>query len=151
MKKLLGIVVLGLLWCNVSYAGLIYGKEKLPIATKPEGAECSFQNDKGKWSVITPGIVKLNLSKNSLNVICKKDGYKTKKLSLLPRSKESLISNMADYEIEGVDAEVFVFDAIIDAVSSSPVNTISNIVVLGIEGTVKVTGKISKFIKEGRI
>ena len=56
-----------MLWCNVGYAGLIFGKENLPIVTKPEGAECNFKNNKGKWNVTTPGIVKLKISKDNLN------------------------------------------------------------------------------------
>ncbi len=141
-------LVTGILWCNVSYAGLIFGKENLPIVTKPEGAECNFKNNKGKWNVTTPGIVKLKISKDNLKVICKKDGYKTKELSLRARSKESLISNMADYEIGIVDTEELVIQGIFDAIISDPTNTILNIGALAIEGSIKVIGKVGKFIKE---
>ena len=78
MKKLLGIVVLCLLLSGNAYAGLIYGKETVPIVTKPEGAKCSFKNNKGEWNIITPDTIKLKLSKKKLKVICNKDGYKAK-------------------------------------------------------------------------
>jgi hypothetical protein len=58
INKLLGIVAFNLLICVSAYAGLIYGKETLPIVTKPEGAQCSFKNNKGEWSLTTPGVIK---------------------------------------------------------------------------------------------
>ena len=48
INKLLGIAALILLMSGSAYAGLIYGKETLPIVTKPEGAQCSFKNNKGE-------------------------------------------------------------------------------------------------------
>ena len=48
MKQLLVILVLGLLLSGNAYAGLIFGKETLPIVTKPEGANCILKNNKGE-------------------------------------------------------------------------------------------------------
>ena len=148
MKKLLGIVVLGLLWCNISYAGLVYGKETLPIVTKPEGAKCSFKNNKGEWNIITPDTIKLKLSKKKLKVICNKEGYKTKDQFISVRPKNSLLSDMAHYQIIGADAEDIITDGVIGAITSDPLNALSSIIFTAAEGVVKVTGKIGTFIKE---
>ena len=92
MKKLLGIVVLGLLWCNFSNAALLYGKETLPVVSNPEGADCTLKNNKGSWEVKTPATVKLKLSKKDLEIVCKKDGYKTKTITIPLKNKN--ISNL---------------------------------------------------------
>ena len=33
-------------------------------------------NNKGSWSVLTPGIVKVKRSKKKINIVCNKEGYK---------------------------------------------------------------------------
>ena len=148
MKKLLGNVVLGLLLTSNSYAGLIYGKETLPIVTKPEGANCSLKNNKGNWNVTTPNMIKLKLSKKELNVICYKAGYKTKEQSITVQPKDSLLSKMADHDIIGTDLETLVTDGVIGAITSDPLTALGSIIVTGVEAAVKVTGKVGTFIKE---
>ncbi len=148
MKKLLGIVVLGLLLSSNAYAGFIYGKETLPIVTKPEGANCTFKNNKGEWNITTPDTIKFKLSKKKLKVTCKKEGYKTKERFIFVRAKDSLISKMADYDIIGTDLETVVTDGILGAITSNPLHAISSIIFTGVEAAVKVTGKVGTFIKE---
>ena len=148
MKKLLGIVVLGLLLSSNAYAGFIYGKETLPIVTKPEGANCTFKNNKGEWNITTPDTIKFKLSKKKLKVTCKKEGYKTKERFIFVRAKDSLISKMADYDIIGTDLETVVTDGIIGAITNNPLHALGSIIVTGVEAAVKVTGKVGTFIKE---
>jgi hypothetical protein len=148
MKKLLGIVVLGLLLSSNAYAGLIYGKETLPIVTKPEGANCTFKNNKGNWNITTPDTIKFKLSKKKLKVTCKKEGYKTKERFIFVRAKDSVLSNMADHDIIGTDLETLVTDGIIGAITSNPLHALSSIIFTGIEAAAKVTGKVGNFIKE---
>ena len=76
MKKLLGILVLGLLFSGNVNSAISIGSEKIVIITDQPGAHCVLTNNKGSWSVLTPGIVKVKRSKKQLNVICNKDGYK---------------------------------------------------------------------------
>jgi len=77
MKKLLAILVLNLLLSTNAYAFLIkIGKEGLPIITVPPGAQCELKNNKGDWSVVTPGEVTVKRSKQPLKITCVKDGYK---------------------------------------------------------------------------
>ena len=88
MKKLLGIVVLGLLWCNISNAALFYGKETLPVVSKPEGANCILKNNKGSWEVKTPATVKLKLSKKDVLTKIHGGGALDRKRKLLEKQKK---------------------------------------------------------------
>ena len=148
MKKLLGIMVMGLLLSSNAYAGFIYGKGTFPVVTKPEGANCTFKNNKGEWNITTPDTIKFKLSKKKLKVTCKKEGYKTKERFIFVRAKDSLISKMADYDIIGTDLETVVTDGIIGAITSDPLHALSSIIFTGVEAAVKVTGKVGTFIKE---
>ena len=76
MKKLLAIVVLGLLFSESADSAISFGSEKLLILTDQPGAHCVLTNNKGSWSVLTPGIVKVKRSKKKLNIVCNKEGYK---------------------------------------------------------------------------
>ena len=77
MKKLLGILVLGLLLSSNAYAFFIKtGRENLVIVTDPPGAICELKNNKGTWSVLTPDKIKVKRSKQALKITCTKDEYK---------------------------------------------------------------------------
>ena len=76
MKKLLGILVLGLVFSESADSAISFGSEKLLILTDQPGAHCVLTNNKGSWSVLTPGIVKVKRSKKKLNIVCNKEGYK---------------------------------------------------------------------------
>jgi len=76
MKKLLAIIVLDLLFSGNVNSAISIGSEKIVIITDQPGAHCVLTNNKGSWSVLTSGIVKVKRSKKQLNVICNKDGYK---------------------------------------------------------------------------
>ncbi|MDP6785334.1 MAG: hypothetical protein QGG44_07670 [Alphaproteobacteria bacterium] len=39
MKKVIGILVLGLLWCNVGFADCLAIEEKLPLIQEPDSLE----------------------------------------------------------------------------------------------------------------
>jgi hypothetical protein len=89
MKKLLGIVVLGLLFSGSADTAISFGSEKLLILTDQPGAHCVLTNNKGSWSVLTPGIVKVKRSKKKLNIFCNKEGYKeTRTHHILRNTKE---------------------------------------------------------------
>ena len=127
MKKLLGIVVLGLLWCNVSYGALFYGKETLPVVSKPEGANCILKNNKGSWEVKTPTTVKLKLSKKDLEIVCKKDGYKTKTITVPLKDKNDLADGTYDNVKvfdNDFDRDWFVFDSLDLIIDKNPVDAV---------------------------
>ena len=78
MKKLLGIVVLGLLLSGNAYAFIKgAGWETLNIVSTPKNAECQLTNNKGSWFVFTPQKIKIKRSKKKLKIICNKSGYNT--------------------------------------------------------------------------
>ena len=119
MKKLLGILVLSLLLSSNAYAFLMKsGKEGLPIITVPPGAQCELKNNKGAWSVVTPGEVKVKRSKQLLKITCVKDGYKkitksynlkdpkTLKFNDLSQDTLFLASDIAEGNIFGVVLDV---------------------------------------------
>ena len=93
MKKLLGILVLSLLLSSNAYALFKFGKEILPIITVPSGAQCELKNNKGTWSVVTPGEVTVKRSKKPLTITCIKDGFRkfTKIYSL--KDERSILGN----------------------------------------------------------
>ena len=149
MKKLLGIVVLGLLWCNVSYGALFYGKETLPVVSKPEGANCILKNNKGSWEVKTPTTVKLKLSKKDLEIVCKKDGYKTKTITVPLKDKNDLVNGvygnvkLFDNDIKNIRRDWFILDSIGIIVDKNPVDAAFFVFEFGKE-VVKKTGSVVK-------
>ncbi len=76
MKRFLMILVMLLLSSNAYAFFIKSGSERLPIITVPPGAQCELKNNKGAWSVVTPGEVKVKRSKQLLKITCVKDGYK---------------------------------------------------------------------------
>ena len=127
MKKLLGIVVLGLLFCNTSYGALFYGKETLPIVSKPDGANCILKNNKGSWEVKTPTTVKLKLSKKDLRIVCKKNGYKTKTIIIPLKDKNDLADGVYD-NVKVFDSDFekdwFVLDSLGLIIDKNPVDAV---------------------------
>ena len=150
MKKLLGILVLGLLWCNVVNAALFYGKETLPVVSKPEGANCILKNNKGSWEVKTPATVELKLSKKDLEIVCKKDGYKTKIITVPLKDKNDLADGAYNnvYIIDSeIDADDFILDSIVTATSTHPVLLALNTIDLIVDYWEKVVKKTASVVK----
>ena len=152
MKKLLGIVVLCLLWCNVSYGALFYGKETLPVVSKPDGADCSLKNNKGSWKVTTPAIIELKLSKKDLEIVCKKDGFKTISINLPLKDKNDFGPSYNYDHVQIIDDDDFVLDSVFAAISNHPVEIAFVVIDHGVN-IIKSTGTLIKntAIKTGEI
>ena len=88
MKKLLGIVVLCLTLssCASTMSG---NSQNITIASNINGATCSLQNEKGNWSVQTPGSSVVTNSRENLTVRCQKNGYETAVVSVPSKHKDS--------------------------------------------------------------
>jgi len=150
MNKFLWILVLGLLWCNVVNAALFYGKETLPVVSKPEGADCTLKNNKGSWKVKTPTTVELKLSKKDLEIVCKKDGYKTKIITVPLKDKNYLTDGTYDNVRiidSGIDADDFIFDSIDAVLSRHPIETGVNVVFMIVDYGDKVVRKTASVVK----
>ena len=158
MKKAIAILVLSLLWCNPSNAALFYGKETLPVVSKPEGANCTLKNNKGSWEVKTPATVKLKLSKKDLEIVCKKDGYKTKTITIPLKDKNDLSDGVYD-NVKIFDSKSkqddFVLDAVLTTIDKNPVDIAwividygGNVVKKTASVIKKTASKTGKFLKK---
>jgi hypothetical protein len=88
MKKILGIIVLGLL-LNSCASTMSGNSQNVTIASNVSGATCSLKNEKGNWSVQTPGSSVVTNSRENLTVRCQKDGYETAIVSVPSKHKDS--------------------------------------------------------------
>ena len=135
-------MVLGLLWCNISFAAWVTGKETLPVITEPPGANCVFTNDKGTWKVKSPETVKIKLSKKSLKVVCSKNGYKKTQIILRLKDKQNFFNDIKNDHTSKSDV---VIGGISDAVGGKFTETARNIFNAG---TAKIIQGITS-IKKG--
>lgn len=69
MKKLLILSCFALCSCASVLSG---HTQYIKIDTNVPGAKCVLKNDKGEWSVKTPGTVQINKSYYDMNVSCAK-------------------------------------------------------------------------------
>ena len=90
MKKLLGIVVLCLLWSVNAYSEK---QETIYVMSDPSNGECRLLNEKNDIKVNTPNKVKLTLSKEPLTISCTAPGKKLRPISYELNNKGS-ITNM---------------------------------------------------------
>ena len=88
MKKLLGIMVMGtmLAGCASTMSG---NQQNVTITSNVAGANCSLSNDKGNWSVQTPGSALITNSRLNLSARCTKSGYQDAVVSIPSVHKDS--------------------------------------------------------------
>ena len=88
MKKLLGIIVMGtmLAGCASTMSG---NQQNVTITSNVAGANCSLSNDKGNWSVQTPGSALITNSRLNLSARCTKSGYQDAVVSIPSVHKDS--------------------------------------------------------------
>jgi len=75
MHRIVSVIALGLM--SSACASIIEGTtQQIAVSTPPaDGAQCVMKNPEGKWTVTTPGSVKVHKSKGDLEVVCHKDGF----------------------------------------------------------------------------
>ncbi|MDE8349961.1 MAG: hypothetical protein POG74_10850 [Acidocella sp.] len=92
------VVALPLLTANC--ASIVAGtSESLSVKTVSgasdlSGASCTLGNDKGSWTVVTPGTVKIHQSSGSLNVTCAANGYEDNTVSESAVLKNVVMGNI---------------------------------------------------------
>ena len=88
MKKLLGILVLSLLLagCASTMSG---NQQNITVISNVKGANCSLSNEKGNWSIQTPGSVLITNSRLNLSERCTKSGYQDAVVSIPSKHKDS--------------------------------------------------------------
>lgn len=74
MNKLIALVSLSFL---SACASIVEGStQNITVDTNPQmAANCELKNERGDWSVLTPGSVGIKRSKSDLNVNCTAPGY----------------------------------------------------------------------------
>ena len=88
MKKFLGILITGLMLagCASTMSG---NQQNITVISNVKGANCSLSNDKGNWSVQTPGSVLITNSRLNLSARCTKSGYQDAVVSIPSVHKDS--------------------------------------------------------------
>lgn len=59
-----------------------------------DGATCTLTNDKGSWSVETPGSVSVHRSQQQLMVLCTKPAFRPTVIAIQAASRETEVENM---------------------------------------------------------
>ena len=119
MRKLIIFLVTGMLWCNVSYGALFYGKETIPVVSEPGDADCTLKNNKGSWEVKTPAIIEIKLSKKDLEIVCKKNGYKAKTIIIPLKDKTDLADGKYSY-VKVLNSADLVWDSVVATITKHP-------------------------------
>ena len=88
MKKFLRILITGLMLagCASTMSG---NQQNVTITSNVAGANCSLSNDKGNWSVQTPGSALITNSRLNLSARCTKSGYQDAVVSIPSVHKDS--------------------------------------------------------------
>tara|TARA_B100001250_G_scaffold401836_1_gene414187 strand:+ start:1809 stop:2333 length:525 start_codon:yes stop_codon:yes gene_type:complete len=88
MKKILMIFVLSFVLssCASTMSG---NQQPVNISSNVNGAACTLQNEKGSWSLSTPGSAVVTNSRENLSVKCQKAGYQTAIVSVPSKHKDS--------------------------------------------------------------
>jgi hypothetical protein len=139
VKKLLGIMVLGLLLSGNANAVIAIGSEWIPIDTVPSGSRCELINNKGRWNVTTPNKVKIKRSKKPLEVICEKDGFKKTITTLYLRDPK-----------KAVDVN-HIIDAAISGAMGDPFFAAVNLAFAGVDKVLKKFGTYATHRKEDKL
>ena len=88
MKKILSLLASFIL--ITSCASTMSGSSKnITVTSNVQGATCTLSNDKGTWSLATPGSAVVTSSRVNLALTCAKEGYVNGVASLPSKHKDS--------------------------------------------------------------
>ena len=88
MKKFL--ILLASLFLLSSCASTMSGSsQNITVTSNVQGATCTLSNDKGTWTLTTPGSAVITSSRVNLALTCVKDGYINGVASLPSTHKDS--------------------------------------------------------------
>lgn len=88
MKKILGLLVVCLMFysCASTMSG---NSQPISISSNVNEAKCTLTNEKGSWSLQTPGSAVVTNSRENLSVRCEKKGYESSVVSVPSKHKDS--------------------------------------------------------------
>ena len=87
MKKIFGLIISCILLtsCASTMSG---SSQNITVSSNVQGATCSLSNDKGTWSLTTPGSAVITSSRVNLALTCSKEGYVNGVASLPSKHKD---------------------------------------------------------------
>lgn len=88
MYKIVGVLLVCLIINNCA-STMSGNSQNITIASNVNGATCTLQNEKGNWSIQTPGSSVVTNSRENLTVRCQKNGYETAVVSVPSKHKDS--------------------------------------------------------------
>lgn len=88
MHKIVGVLLVCLIINNCA-STMSGNSQNITIASNVNGATCTLQNEKGNWSIQTPGSSVVTNSRENLTVRCQKNGYETAVVSVPSKHKDS--------------------------------------------------------------
>ena len=88
MKKIITLLVSFILFtsCASTMSG---SSQNITVTSNVQGATCTLSNDKGSWTLTTPGSAVITSSRVNLALTCIKEGYNNGVASLPSRHKDS--------------------------------------------------------------
>ena len=88
MKKTLSMLALCILLtsCASTMSG---SSQNITVNSNVQGATCTLTNDKGSWTITTPGSAVITSSRVNLALTCVKEGYVNGVASLPSKHKDS--------------------------------------------------------------
>ena len=88
MKKILSFLVSFILLtsCASTMSG---SSQNITVTSNVQGATCTLSNDKGTWTLTTPGSAVITSSRVNLALTCAKEGYVNGVASLPSKHKDS--------------------------------------------------------------
>ncbi len=88
MKKILSLLVSCILLtsCASTMSG---SSQNITVTSNVQGATCTLTNDKGSWTLTTPGSAVITSSRVNLALTCVKEGYTNGVASLPSKHKDS--------------------------------------------------------------
>ena len=88
MKKILSILASFILFtsCASTMSG---SSQNITVSSNVQGATCTLTNDKGSWTITTPGSAVITSSRVNLALTCVKEGYVDGVASLPSKHKDS--------------------------------------------------------------
>ncbi|MES2217109.1 MAG: hypothetical protein V4501_01725 [Pseudomonadota bacterium] len=88
--------LIGFTILSTGCASIVNGQNQpVSVTTSPAGAQCSLENNKGKWYISsTPGSAVVHRSFESLAVTCTKPGYKSSLKQVASSTKGMAFGNL---------------------------------------------------------
>ena len=86
--KFVSIIILSLIisGCASTMSG---NSQPVTVSSNVDGARCTLTNEKGSWSLQTPGSAVVTNSRENLSVRCEKKGYESAVVSVPSKHKDS--------------------------------------------------------------